>query len=108
LVRKERRRSRSFSSEAKKLSLTALMLLCQVEGGCVGEVGDEERVEAAGEVAHDAAGDLFAAESFCGASGGVGAGLGVVDEPVVGDCPERVVALSVSAAVDPVSFDFAA
>jgi hypothetical protein len=72
------------------LSLTALILLCQVEAGCVGEVGDEEWVEAAGEVAHDAAEDLFAAESLFRASGGVGAGLlGVVDKPVVGDCPER-------------------
>ena len=55
------------------------MLLCHEGGGSgVVEVGDQERVEAAGEVAHDAAADLAAARALGGAAGDIGLGLGVV------------------------------
>src|SRR4051794_41365234 len=63
----------SVLKESTNDSARALMLLCQ-EGDVSGvvEVGDEQRVEAAGEVAHDAAADLAPALSLGGAAGGGG------------------------------------
>ena len=55
-----------------------------------------------------AAEDLSAGEAFGGSACSVGARLGVVHESVVGDRPERAVALTVAAFVEPVSFRFAA
>src|SRR3954463_16690620 len=57
----------SFLSVAKKLSATAVRLLCQRRLPCVGEVGDEQRVDAAGDVTHEAAADLLVALAFGGA-----------------------------------------
>src|SRR3954453_19306219 len=100
-VGQERRCTSSFLSVAKKLSGTALMLLCQGgDGSGVVEVGEQERIEASGEGAHEAAADLFGALAFGGAAGDVVAGLGVVDHAVVGDGPEGVVPLAVAAAVE--------
>jgi hypothetical protein len=59
-------------------------------------------------VAFQAAEDLLAGEAFGGASVGVGAGFCVVDEAVVRDRPERVVALAVAALVEPVPLRLAA
>src|SRR5207244_1539887 len=98
----------SFLNVATQASAIALMLLCQVECCCGGEVGEDQVVEAACEVPFEAAKDLAAGEAFGGSSGGVGAGLGIVDEPVVRDRPERVVALAVATFVEPVSCRFAA
>src|SRR4051812_46957027 len=100
--------SSSTCIRGQNASIIALMLLCQVECLGGGEVGDDQAVEASGEVALQAAEDLAAGESFGGASGCVGACLGVVDESVVRDRPERVVALAVAALVEPVAFRLAA
>src|SRR6266568_9578306 len=94
---KRRPSTSSLLKVATQASAIALMLLCQVECCCGGEVGDEEAVEAASEVALEAAEDLSTRESFAGAAGGVDAGLRMVDEPVVGDRPKGVVALAVAA-----------
>src|SRR3954453_6319936 len=93
----------SFFRVAKKDSASALMLLCQ-GGLLVGivEVGDEQGKQAAGDVAHQAAADLLGALALGGAAGDVVAGLGVMDHAVVGDEPERAVALAVAAAVEAV------
>ena len=94
----------SFLRVAKKLSATALMLLCQErDGSGVVEVGDEQRVEAAGEVAHEAAADLAAGLAFLGAALDVGLGLGVVLHADHRDRVERVVGLPVTAAVEAVT-----
>ena len=98
----------SFLIVEMTLSQAALMLLCQIECCCCGEVGDDQAVETSREVALEAAEDLAAGEAFGGASGGVGAGFGVVDESVVGDRPEGVVALAVAALVEPVAAGLAA
>src|SRR6188472_918272 len=85
----------SFLSVAKKLSATALTLLCQgrlLVG--VAKVRDEQGKDAAGDVTHQAASDLFGALALGGAPGDVVAGLRVVDHAVVGDQPERAVALA--------------
>jgi hypothetical protein len=74
----------------------------------VAEIGDEERVELSGEVSHEAASDLFVALAGLGAPCDVGAGFGVVDHAVVGDRPERVVALAITAAVEAVARGLAA
>jgi hypothetical protein len=66
------------------------------------DVCEEQRVEASGDVAHEAASDFLVALAVGGAAGDVGAGLGVVDHPVVGDEPERAVALAVTAAIEAV------
>src|SRR5215210_2722182 len=94
---------RSFLRLAWKLSSTALMLLCQgrLLVGVV-KVGDEQGKEASGDVAHQAPPDLLGALALGGAAGDVVAGLGVMDHAVVGDQPERAVALAVSAAVEAV------
>src|SRR4051794_28211941 len=84
-------------------SVYAMMLLCQ-GGLLVGivEVGDEQGKQGAGDVAHQAAADLLGALALGGAAGDVVAGLGVMDHAVVGDQPERAVALAVAAAVEAV------
>jgi hypothetical protein len=64
------------------------------------EVGDEQGVDAAGDVAHEAAADLFGALAVSGAACDVVAGLGMVDHAVVGDQPERAVSLAIAAAVE--------
>jgi hypothetical protein len=92
-----------------KLSAIALRLLCQ-ERDCLGvvEVGDEKWVEAAGEVAHEAAPDFAAGLAFVGAAGDVGLGFGVVLHPDHGDRVKRVVGLAVAAAVEAVTDGLAA
>ncbi len=68
------RQTRSAISSVLKLSRNesarAVMLLCQVECGRGGEVGDDEAVEPAGEVSFEAAEDLAAGERFCAAADG--------------------------------------
>jgi hypothetical protein len=76
------------------------MLLCQVDCRGGADVGEDEPVDTTGQVSLEAAEDLFARASLGSASDSVGARLWVVDEPVVGDRPERVVALPVAALVE--------
>src|SRR5215212_6359892 len=91
-----------------KLSASALSLPCQERDGLgVVEVGDEQRVEAAGEVAHQAAADLAAGLAFGGAAGDVGLGLGVVLHADHGDGVEGVVGLAIAAAVEAVALGLA-
>ncbi len=59
----------------------------------------------AGDVALEAASDLGWFFAFCGASGGVGAGLGVVAEPAEDNGVECLVELPVAVAVEAVSGD---
>ena len=85
------------------------MLLCQERDGLgVVEVGEQERVVPAGEVAHEAASDLAAGLALCGAPLDVVLGLGVVLHADHGDRVERVVGLAVAAAVDAVAAGLAA
>src|SRR6266545_2024903 len=92
-------------------SASALMPLCQ---GVVGKrIRRAERVadlgeDLAGDVALEEPEDLFAAGAGGGAAGGVGAGLWVVHEPVVGDDPQGAVGGAVTAAVEPVALGLAA
>src|SRR6266542_7139811 len=92
-------------------SASALMPLCQ---GVVGNwVGRAERVadlgeDLTGDVALEQPEDLFAAGAGGGAAGGVGAGLRVVHQPVVGDGPQGAVGGAVTAAVQPVALGLAA
>src|SRR3954447_14613384 len=90
----------SFLRVAKKLSARALRLLCQ--GGLLSsvEVGEGRRVDAAGDVAHEAAAALLGALALGGAALDVVAGLGVMDHAVVGDQPERAVGLAFAAPVE--------
>src|SRR5689334_1183443 len=78
-VRQMRSAISSVLKLSTKLSVSALRPLCQErDGSGLVEVGDEQRVEAAGEVAHQAAADLAAGLAFLGSAGDVGFGLRVV------------------------------
>src|SRR3954447_4860327 len=102
-LRQTRSAISSVLKESTNDSASALMLLCQERDGLgVVEVGDQQRVEAAGEVAHQAAADLAAGLAFGGAALDVGLGLGVVLHADHGDRVERVVGLAVAAAVESV------
>jgi hypothetical protein len=74
----------------------------------VGEIGDEEGVDAARDVAHETTPDLLRALAFGGAPGDVVAGWGVMDHAIVGGQPERAVGLSIAAAVEAVAAGLAA
>jgi hypothetical protein len=63
----------------------------------------EEFVDAAGEVAFQAAADLAARLTFCDSAGGVGLCFGVAAEPGQGDGVQGTVELTVAAAVEPVA-----
>src|SRR4051794_28668965 len=100
-VRQTRSAISSVLKVSTKLSAMALRLLCQErDGSGVVEVGDQERVEAAGQVAHEAAADLAASLAFCGAAGDVGLGFGVVLHADHRDRVERIVGLAIAAAVE--------
>jgi hypothetical protein len=79
-----------------------------VQRSGVVEVGDQEGKDAAGDVAHEAAADLFGAFAVAGFLVDVGAGRGVVDHAVGGDQPQRAVGLTVAAAVEALADGFAA
>src|SRR6266516_4801264 len=68
-----------------------------------GEVGAEGVVDLAGDVALEAADDLFLAEAFGDAALGVGAGASAVAQPADSDQVEGTVGLAIAAAVEPVS-----
>src|SRR6266516_2067714 len=86
--------SSSICIRDQNASIIAFRLLCQVEGERVVEIGAEEGVEAAA--------DLAFGEALAGAACDVGARFGVVAHAVGGDRPEGAVALAVAAAVEPV------
>ena len=67
-----------------------------------GEGGDDDREDLAGDVALEHPQDVLAAVALGAASLGVVPGPGVVDEPDVGDGPQRVVRRPVTTAVEPV------
>jgi hypothetical protein len=75
-------------------------LLCQRASLSVVEVGEEQGVQLACEVALGAAHDLLGAFALRGAPLGVGAGGGVDAQAGERDHPQRVVGLAVVAAVD--------
>src|SRR5713101_8503215 len=68
-----------------------------------GEVGAEGVVDLAGDVALEAADDLFLAEAFGDAALGVGAGASAGAQPTDGDQGGGAVGVAVAAAVEPVS-----
>lgn len=91
------------------VSARALMFLCQerqVSG--VVEVGDEQREQAACEVAHEAAAGFAAGLAFGGAALDVGLRFGVVLHADHRDRVERVVGLAIAAAVEAMAAGLAA
>src|SRR5277367_2027315 len=67
--------------------------------------GAQVVADLAGDVALQAADDLFLGQSFVGAPGDVGAGGGVVAHPGDDDPPQGVVGLAVAAGIEAVTAD---